>query len=51
MFGPDKDKIKQAFMGFNQRLAAIEADTKCEKEDARLSNIEQMIKDLGKAFS
>jgi hypothetical protein len=51
MFGaPDKDKIKAAFQFFHQRLSAIEADTTCEKEDKRLSNVEQLIMDLESAF-
>jgi len=50
MFGIDKDKIKEAFKGFHQRLAAIQADTNCQKEDMRLDNIEQLITDLSQAF-
>jgi len=50
MFGIDKKKIKAAFVGFDQRLAAIEASTKPKEKDVRLDNIEQLIKDLSQAF-
>ena len=50
MFGIDKKAIKKAFVGFHERLAAIEASTKSEKKDVRLDNIEQLIKDLSQAF-
>ena len=50
MFGINKDKIKKAFVGFHERLAAIEASTKPKEKDVRLDNIEQLIKDLSQAF-
>ena len=51
MFGvPDKKKIKKAFIVFRIRLAGIEASAKPNKVDARLDNIEQLIKDLSQAF-
>ena len=51
MFGaPDKGKIKEAFIGFRKRLAVIEISVEPKKVNARLGNIEQLIKDLSQAF-
>ena len=49
MFG--KNKIKAALVGFEQRLSEIEKSGDPKKIEARLSNLEKMVKDLSQAFN
>ena len=48
MFG--KNKIKAALVGFEQRLSEIEKSAAPKNIEARLSNLEKMVKDLSQAF-